>query len=240
MNNTFSIRECSSLLQFIQDNTTTVIDTYKERIKRCNDDDMTWVIDSTWTRLKGKIKKIASEFYDNHKAGNYLNSDTEEWTSDTYRELDNQSFAIDRLTNKVYIKLTNRQYDRRFIKYSINRSDTSLSKLTHLIEDIIDQDGTDQTMRKLISAMIEFYLLQSGRPISYIAKGDFIAFMQTSFGSNTEVAQMKLIKSTIDKWLADNMYKYGNARYGNTVKLQYRRCIYMFFVFIINYEAKVQ
>lgn len=240
LNNTFSIREFPSLLAFIQDNTNTVINTYADRIKRCNDDDMTWVIDSTWTRLKGKIKKISSEFYANHKAGNYLNSDTEEWTADSYRELDNQSFAIDRLTNKVYIKLTNRQYDRRFIKYSITRPDTSLDKLSHLIEDIIDQDGQDQTMRKLISAMIEFYLLQSERPISYINKGDFVVFMQTAFGSNTESPQMKFIKSTIDQWLAENMYKYGNARYGNTVKTQYRRCIYMFFVFIINYEAKMQ
>ncbi|MCM1230219.1 MAG: hypothetical protein NC489_08800 [Ruminococcus flavefaciens] len=240
LNNTFSIREFPSLFAFIQDNTNTVLNTYADRIKKCGDQDMTWVIDSTWTRLKGKMKKISSEFYKNHQAGNYLNADTEEWTSDTYRELDNQSFATDRLANKVYIKLTNRQYDRRFIKYSITRADTSLDKLSHLIEDIIDQDGEDQSMRKLISAMIEFYLLQSGKPIQYVAKGDFIVFMQTSFGSNTEVQQMKLIKSTIDQWLAQNMYKYGNARYGNTVKLQYRRCIYMFFVFIINYEAKLQ
>lgn len=240
LNNTFSIRDFPSLFAFIQDNTKTVLTTYNERIKKCTDADMTWVIDSTWTRLKGKMKKISSEFYDNHKSGRYLNQDTEEWTSDTFRELDNQSFAVDRLSNKVYIKLTNRQYDRRFIKYSISRSDTSLDKLSHLIEDIIDQDGEDQAMRKLISAMIEFYLMQSGRPIAYVAKGDFIAFMQTAFGSNTEVAQMTLIKSTIDNWLAQNMYKYGKARYGNTVKLQYRRCIYMFFVFIINYEAKLQ
>lgn len=240
LNNTYSIRDFPSVFAFIQDNTATVLNAYADRIKRGTDQDLTWVIDSTWTRLKGKLKKISSEYYANHKAGNYLNSDTEEWTSDTYRELDNQSFATDRLANKVYIKLTNRQYDRRFIKYSITRSDTSLSKLTHLIEDIIDQDGEDQSMRKLISAMIELYLLQSGRPIQYVAKGDFIAFMQTAFGSNTDAPQMKAIKDIIDQWLAQNMYKYGSARYGTTVKITYRRCIYMFFVFIINYEAKLQ
>lgn len=240
LNNTFSIREFPSLFAFIQDNTTTLLKAYKDRIIRCDDQDITWVIDSCWTRLKGKIKKISTEFYANHKAGNYLNQDTENMSQDGFRELDNQSFAIDRLTNKVYIKLTNRQYDKRLIKYTITRSDMSLDKLTRLIEDIIDGDGANPRMRLLISSMIEFYLEQSGRPIAYVAKGDFIVFMQTAFGSNTESEQMHIIKTIIDQWLTENMYKYGRAKYGNTVKLTYRRCIYMFFVYVINYEAKLQ
>ena len=63
--------------------------------------------------------------------------------------------------------------------------------------------------------------------------------MSTAFSSNTEVSQMITIKSTIDHWLDENMYKYGKAKYGKTVKLQYRRCLYMFFVLVINYEAKL-
>ena len=70
LNNTFSIREFPSLFAFIQDNTTTLLKAYKDRIIRCDDQDITWVIDSCWTRLKGKIKKISTEFYANHKAGN--------------------------------------------------------------------------------------------------------------------------------------------------------------------------
>ncbi|MDE6041620.1 MAG: hypothetical protein K2F99_08600, partial [Muribaculaceae bacterium] len=207
LNNTFSIRNFPSLFAFIQDNTNTLLGTYKDRIVRCNDDDITWVIDSNWTRLKGKIKKISVEFYNNHKSGRYLNSDTESFNQDGYREMDNESFAIDRLTNKVYIKLLNRQYDKRLIKYAVQRADTSYEKLVHLIEDIIDADGANPRLRTVVSSMIELYLTQSGKPISYIAKGDYIAYMQTAFGSNTEAPQMKVIKTTIDAWLDENMYK---------------------------------
>lgn len=238
LDNTFLIRSFPSVFAFIQDNTVTAMNTYKARIIRCEDTDITWVVDSFWTRLKGKMKKIASEFYENHEKGNYLNSDSDSYDGEDYHEIDNVSFGIDRLTNKVYTKLTNRQYDKRFIKYSISSADTSYQKLDHLIEDIIDGDD-DGRMRRLISAMIEFYLQQSGRPISYVAKGDFIAYMKTAFSSNTEVAQMALIKGTIDQWLDENMYKYGKAKYGKTLRIQYRRCIYMFFVFVINYEAKL-
>lgn len=239
LDNTYLIRSFPSLFAFIQDNTNTAMSTYKDRIIRCNDTDITWVVDSFWTRLKGKIKKISSEFYDNHKSGNYLNADSTSYDAEDYHEIDNVSFGIDRLTSKVYSALINRQYDKRFIKYSIASSDTSYQKLCNLIEDIIDGDS-DGRMQVLISSMIEFYLTQSGRPIQYVAKGDFIAFMKSAFSSNTEVAQMGLIKGTIDSWLDENMYKYGKAKYGKTLKSQYRRCIYMFFVFIINYEAKLQ
>lgn len=239
LDNTFLIRQFPSLFAFIQNNTETAMNTYRSRIIKCDDTDITWVVDSFWTRLKGKIKKISSVFYSNHASGKYLNSDQDSYDQDNFREIDNVSFAVDRLTNKVYTKLINRQYDKRFIKYSISQSDTSYQKLTNLIEDIIDGDGEDGAMRLLISSMIIFYLGHSGRPIEYVAKGDFIAYMKTAFSSNTEVEQMKIIKSTIDKWLTENMYKYGRAKYGNTVKNQYRRCIYMFFVFVINYEAKI-
>ena len=239
LNNTFQIRQFPSLFTFIEDNTTTAMNTYKSRIIACNDEDITWVIDSFWTRLKGKIKKISAEFYKNHQSGKYLNSDEDSVDQDNFHEIDNVSFAIDRLTNKVYIKLINRQYDKRFLKYSISQSDTSYQKLANLIEDIIDGDGDNRTLRSLISSMIEFYLQQSGKPIEYVAKGDFIAFMKTAYSSNTDAAQMGTIKSTIDTWLAENMYKYGKAKYGKTLQIQYRRSIYMFFVFVINHEAKI-
>ena len=238
LDNTFKLRQFPSLFAFIQDNTVTAMTTYKDRIIRSDDKDITWVVDSFWTRLKGKIKKISAEFYKNHASGKYLNEDEDSHDQDDFHEIDNVSFAIDRLTNKVYTKLINRQYDKRFLKYSITNSDTSLTKLTNLIEDIIDGDGDDGTMKRLISSILEFYLQQSGRPMEYVAKGDFIAFMKTAYSSNTDAAQMKLIKDTIDRWLAENMYKYGKAKYGKTLQIQYRRCIYMFFVFVINYNAK--
>lgn len=238
LDSTFRIRQFPSLFAFIQDNTMTVVNTYKDRIMTAADKDLTWVIDAIWTRLKGKIKKISSEFYENHQSGRYLNTDEDSYNEEDFHEMDNQSFGIDRLTNKVYVKLINRQYDKRFIKYSITQSDTSLTKITNLIEDIIDSDGESGKLRSVISSMIEFYLRQSGKPIEYIAKGDYVAFMKTAYASNTIVPQMEFIKSTIDGWLADNMYKYGKAKYGKTLQIQYRRCIYMFLVFVINFEAK--
>lgn len=238
LDNTYIVRQFPSLFAFIQDNTKTLVNTYMSRIQKCQDADISYVVDACWTRLKGKFKKIAQRYYENHKSGNYLNQDSDSIEEGDYHEMDNQSFAIDRLTNKVYISLINRQYDKRFIRYSITSSDTSLQKVTNLIEDIIDGDGADHRMREVISSMITFFLRQSGKPMPYIGKGDFISYMKIAYGSNTTVPEMEKIKRHIEHWLDDNMYKYGRSNYGKTAKIQYRRCLYMFFVFMINSEAR--
>ena len=122
------------------------------------------------------------------------------------------------------------------MKYSITQSDTSYQKLKNLIDDIVDDDNGEA--RKLISSIIEFYLMQSGKSADYIARGDFIVYMKTAYGTNTDIGQMSYIKSSIDKWLDANMYKYGRANFGKTARQSYRKSVYMFFVFLINMEAK--
>ena len=240
VDNTFSIRNFPSIFAFIQDNSKTVLDTYKAKLARSEDRDITYVVDANWTRLKGKMKKLAARYYDNHKSGRYLNQDSDSYDSEDFHEMDNVSFATDRLVNRIYAKMINRQFDRWCIKYAMVGSETSYQKVANLIDDIIDNDGDDGSVRIVIDNMIKFFLINSGKPISYLAKGDYIAFMKTSFGSNTSSPEMEIIKSTIDRWLAENMYKYGRAKYGKTVQNMYRRVIYMFLVTLINYEAKLQ
>lgn len=236
LNKNFRIRQMNSLYSFLSDNVKTVLNTYESRILKADDSDLAYVVDALWVRTKSKIQKIAQEYYRNHKEGNYLNADTDSYEEGDYHEIDNTSFIIDRLVNKTYTKLINHQYDSRLLKYSITQSDVSYQKLKNLIEDIIDGDSGEA--RKVISSIIEYYTLQSGKSPDYTARGDFIVYMKTAYGTNTEVPQMVQTKNQIDIWLSENMYKYGRANYGKTVRQSYRKSIYMFFVFLINMEAK--
>lgn len=238
LDNSFRIRTMTSLYVFLDDNAQTAFDTYKNRIIRCADKDITWVVDALHTRVKQKVKKIASAFYENYKSGNYLNTDTDSSNPDDYHEIDNTSFMIERLTNKIYLRLLNHQFDNRFIKYAITRSDVSYQKLKNLIDDSIMDDETNSA-RKVISSLIEYYLSSSGRGFEYIAKGDFITYMKAAYASNTESPQMAYIKTTLDTWLNEHSVSIGRQNYGKTAQLGYKKGLYMFFVFLINYEAKV-
>ena len=239
LDQSFRIRHMSSLFEFLDDNTRVAFDTYQDRIERATDSDITWVIDAVHNRIKGKIIKIANAYYRNHEKGNYLNNDEDNFDETDYHEADNTSFVVDRIANKVYTKLINRQFDSRFIKYAITRSDTPYTKLKRIIDDVIDSDQ-DMVLREVIISIIEYFLLQSGKSIDYIGRGDFIVYMKTAYATNTDMRQMVFVKSTIDKWLDENMVRYGVTRFGKTVRMEYRKSIFMFIVFVINNEAKIQ
>lgn len=240
LDKSYRIRTMSSLFEFIKDNSDVAYDTYRSRIVKCDDSDITYVSDAIWTRLKGKMVKIANAYYDNHKSGHYLNKDTDNIGDDpdTYRMIDNNSFMVDRLATKVYIALLNHQFDDRFIKYAITRSDTSYQKLKNLIDDIISTDSNN-VCRGYIVAAIEYYILASGRGFDYIGRGDFITYMKSAYASNSELSQMAVMKTTLDTWLREHMMVSGRSNYGKTAMLGYKKALYMFFIFVINHEAKV-
>lgn len=235
----FIIANTPSLYVFLVDNTTTIVETYQKRMINGDDTDLTYVTDAVWTRLRQKIVRLGKEYYKNHQSGSYLNADTDNLSAngEIYREIDNDSFMIDRLSNKVYLKLLNRQYDSRLIKYSITKSTTSYQKVKNLIDDIIDGDE-DNSIKRVVSSMIEYYLTMSGRSADYIARGDFIAYMKSSYGASSNNQAMVVVKDTIDRWLDANITKYGRTNFSRTARQGYRKTIYMFLVFMINAEAK--
>lgn len=237
LDNSFKIRSMPSLYAWLDDNALTAFDTYEDRIKRCDDADISWVVNALWDRIKGKMRKISNLYYKNWEAGNYLNQDEDSQNSEDYHEMDNNSFMIERLSNKVYIKLINHQFDDRFLKYSITRSDTSYQKFKNLVDDIIEDD-TENLVKRYISAVIEYFLIMSGRGFDYIPRGEFISYMKAAYASNTEVQQMVFIKTTLEDWITEHMVSVGRQNYGKTARLGYKKAAYMFFVFMINHEAK--
>lgn len=237
LDKSFRIRSMTSLYAFLVDNAETTFDTYKDRIIKCDDNDITWIVNALWDRLKGKMRKLSNLYYANNESGNYLNADSESINPEDYHQVDSASFMIDRLSNKIYIKLLNHQFDSRFLKYAITRSDTSFQKLKNLVDDIIQGDS-EGLVRQYISANIEYYLLTSGRGFEYIPRGEFISYMKSAYASNTESSQMAYIKTQLDSWLDENMVSVGRTNYGKTAKLGYKKSLYMFFMFVINQEAK--
>lgn len=237
LDKSFRIHSMPSILAFLEDNTRTAYETYKNRFIRCTDVDIKDISDAFFTRIKGKIVKIARAFYKNWEEGRYLNADSDSFNEEDYHEMDNNSYAIERLASKVNLKLIDRRFDRRFLKYSITSSDTSLQKLSNLLEDVLQNDDTN-TVKKFITTLIEYYLLTSGKDYEYIGKGDFITYMKSAYASNTTVPQMVLAKSIMDDWVDEHMVTSGRSRYGKTAKAGYKKSLYMFFIFIINQEAK--
>lgn len=239
LESSFIIGKMNSIYEFLMDNTKTVLNTYRDRILSGTDRDLTYVTDAMWTRIKQKIIRLGRVYYKNHESGNYLNSDVDSYTDEEFHEADNDSFVADRLTNKVYIKLINRRYDTRLIKYAITSSDVTYQRIKNLMDDIVDSDQNNE-IRTVISRLIEYYLVTSGNSADSIARGDFIVHMKSSFMSNRSGEQISYAKDRIDAWVKENMAKHGQYSYGKSKAAVYRKTVYMFLIYLINAEAKAR
>ena len=203
-----------------------------------SDDEIRRVVDAFFTRIKQKLNKIAQEFYKNHKSGRYLNYDSDSYDQDNYRVMDNDSYAMDRLSGAVYMKLINHQFKTQWLKMSITQSSVSLTKLINLFDDVIQNDE-DERLRKVILSMVEYFCTVMGNPIDQVSNSKFISVLSSGYSSAAKSEQMIYIKESLDKWLNENSVRYGRGQYGKTAAIAYKKSVYMSLVYIINYEAKL-
>lgn len=238
LDNNFKIKKLGSIFSLLEDNVETWIKTYTSQIKRGTDKDFVYVINALQTRIKGKIRKIMNEFYDNWEGGKYLNMDNGSYSEENYREVDNNSYMSARLADKVYLRMIQKSISTKILKYSITKSDTSFTKLKSIIEDIIKNDDKNE-LKNVIQSMIDYYVLTSGNGVDKISSGEFITYMMTAYASNSDSTQTKYIKDTIDTWLEESGSRYGMKRYGKTAMASYKKAIYMYLVYTINLNSKI-
>ena len=263
LDKSFLVTQMNSVYEFVFDNAKTTMSTYKDwvyappgqqvktqrvitgtKTKRTvivdsgSDSELARVVDAMFTRIKQKLINIAQEFYKNHKSGKYLNYDSDLHDEENYRVMDNDSYAMDRIAGAVYLKLINHQFKSQWLKLSITQSAVSLSKLTTLFDDIIQNDE-DEELRKIVLAMIEYYCSVLGNPIDALSSTRFISAMSSGYSAYAKSEQMVYIKQVLDKWVEQNQTRYGRGRYGRTAAIAYKKSLYMTLVYIINYEAKL-
>ena len=236
LDNNFKFKKLGSLFALLEDNVQTWLNTYKSRFQKGTDNDLVYIINALQTRIKGKLRKIFNEFYKNWESGRYLNMDTSSYNEENYKLMDNNSYAVSRLSDKVYLNMIQKGINDTVVKYSITRSDTSYEKLRVILSDIIKNDGGEVV--KVINALIEHYVHTSGNAIDTIYKGEFVSYMIKAYASNTEASSIKYVKATLDTWMTENSSRYGNQRYGKTAMVAYKKSIYMYFVYMINLNSK--
>ena len=101
----YKYKQLKSLYATLQDLATVCTKTHESRLKVGADIDFTKYINDMHARLNDNLKNVAVEYYKNHESGNYLNVESDNMDEDDYREADNSSYAVERITNEIYENL---------------------------------------------------------------------------------------------------------------------------------------
>jgi hypothetical protein len=181
------------------------------------------------------MRKLCNEFTENIKNGNYLQSEHDDYSDEHFYEADNDSFAIDRITNKVLTNLVVNGPDRQLVELSAKNCSVSVNTLQTSVLTLISEDNRDD-IRRMIECLLSLYL--TGNTDKNISVNDihtnkfYIHCIRVYRQSNTANQNIIEIKNILDKWVKDLDLRSKVSTVGSLGN--YRKAIFMFFVFTIE------
>lgn len=235
LSNKYKIKKLGSLFKCLEDTSQISHDKYTSKLKKASDEDLAQYISCLKTRVNEFVKNIANEFYKNEKEKKYINFEQDDFSEDNYHMADNNSFAIQRVTDKVLLNLTQNGPDMRFVQASANMNQVSTSVFRNAVLNIMEKSPSE--IRELINLILQVYLFDDKNSVDEIRSKKFVVHaIELYKKSNTNDQLVLRIKDILDKWLRENSDNYAKTQRKATLT-NFRRALYYFFIFTIqNYS----
>ena len=237
LSNKFKIKQQGYLWITLLDIVNKCYELHKNNLIKGEDRTFILYIQDVKTRLNSFMKKISNEFYRNEKEGKYLNIEHESFDEENYFESDNNSYAIDRLTNKVVTSLVVNGGDMKLIELAAKMNNVSVNQFRSYIQTMINEKQRADI--KAITESILFLFLFSDNQhfkVEDVRSNQFLLYCLGLYKkSNTSNRNIIKIKDILDKWL-DELGLLEKTSNDGTIN-DYRRALFSFFVLSIQKNA---
>lgn len=236
LSNKFNLKHANSLWEALMELETTCVQYFKKDLIKGDDNDIIRFINSSRTRMNSFLRKITNEFVSVLSSKKYLGKEFESFDEDNYHEADSDTYAIDRIVNKVVTSLVVQGPDMRLIDLSAKNCKVSVNLLRSYITTMIGGDHRED-IQSITEALLYLYVQPDGsdgggHSVSEVGTNNFfIHCMKVYKKSNTIDKNVIKIKETLDRWLVELNVADHTSRKG-TIN-DFRRAIYMFFVLTI-------
>lgn len=233
MSQRFKIKKNPTLLATLLDIASVCYKTHETDLSRGQDWDVMYFISDMSTRINSFIRKLCNEYMENIKEGNYLVSEHEDFSDENYHEADNDSYAIERITNKVLTNLIVNGPDRKLVELSAKISKVSINTLQTSILTLISNDKNKDDIKRITELLLSLYLSDKDASIRDIGTNKFYLYCYRIYKqSNTINPNIIEIKKILDRWIVDlNLRK----KVDTVASLSnYRKAMYLFFVLTIE------
>jgi len=231
----FKLKKSGTILAAIMDIMQTCYNTHKTRIAKGSDVDILKFINDATSRINSFMKKLRNEFEENIKNDNYLQSERDDYSDEHYYEADNDSFAIDRITNKVLTNLVVNGPDRRLMEIAARNSDVSTNTLQTAVLTLISEDNREE-IKQMVERLLSLYLTDNPDPdasVKTVSTDKFYVYCIKLYRqSNTNNKNIIEIKKLLDKWVVDLDLRKKVSTVGSLGN--YRKAIFVFFIFTIE------
>lgn len=232
LSNKFDIKKFGTVFELLYNTMMVNHNTYKNDFKVGDDLALKNYLMTLRTRINSKIQNITREYEKNRKSGNYFNSDEEDQDPENFRELDNASFEIRKLSDKITRVIVSSSVDDKILRISAESNKINKMILKTALQNIIRNKTKD--VDKLVILILQMYIIGTDNEPKTIKSTKYIAECINAYSkSNTNDQVIIDMKKLLDEWLNDSSDMYLKTERVAT-KSSFRRAIFLYFVFMIQ------
>ena len=233
LSNKFLLKNKGNVFGALEDITLKSDKTYEKNLKNANDKNIIDWIMCLYTRINQFVKIFAHEFYKNYNSKKYVSTqaDQDDETGDAI-DTDNQSMAIQKITERVLLKMKINKPDPKLCRICASSSQISQIVFKNCMDSIYKND--DKNVEKLVSLILIVFLVDNRNPVENIHSAKFLLeSIQIISKSNVKEPNILNIKKTLADIAETNSAEYNKTERQNT-KVAITKAIFQYFVLMIQ------
>lgn len=236
LSNKFDLKQQGSVIGAIKSVYTSWLNKYKNEFKSYTDYDASYIIEQLRGRIKSFMINIATEFYDAYNSnGEYLLYDSDDFSEDSYREVDNNSMIVERIVESTmnYINSTTVDYS---ICAMCEDTNVRLIEVKQILDSIYANKDTIPLVKELLRLIVAEYYQNNKNPD--VRSMGFITYTLTK-KPNSKNKNVLRIKQILDFLLSESDSAYNRRKHREATKISYETCLLKYYAIMINKVAKM-
>lgn len=234
MSNKYDIVREGSVIGAVRSLTQTFINSYKDRFKKYDDEDVSYLIQQLKNRVASFIKNIAKEFYAAYENRDYITYDSDNMSEDDYHLSDSDSLKLERSINTAINKLESSTTDFRLCKISAD-DNVRTDELKAIIDSIMTKPENFTLVKELIRNICTYYFTNGKK--KDVTSVEFISFSISPKPNSKDKLYLRN-KEIIETLLLSNSEKYATRSKRVATKISYNTVLLKYFVYLIHEANK--
>lgn len=232
LTNKYDLKTQGSVIKTIEVTCDTWLNTYKDKLKDFDDEDVVYLIQQLHDRIKSFMKNIASVYYEAYENKEYLTYDSDNLSDDNYHIADSNSLANSRAVQAALSKIVNNTIDYQICRFSSD-SNVKTDEVKFIIEAIVDDNVNLPLIEEFLSLLINEYMANSTSQRKDVRNPDFISFTLAP-KPNSKNPNIIRIKEILELWLSENSPAYNRRKSREATKNSYHRAVLSYFAWMIH------
>lgn len=231
----YDLKVTGSVIGTVKSINNTWINSYgKDMIVKFDDEDVTYVIQQLYNRIKSFMKNIATLYYDAYEEKEYITYDKdslpEEEGAGGYHLATNDTFKLQQYVERTMERINTSQVDYKLCKMASD-ANVRVEEVRSIFESIFNNKDNLVIVKEFITNMIATFM-QQDQGSKDVVSVSFLKYA-TQQKPNSKDPLILRMKEIIDILLNDNSISYRKRKHRAATRASYQKMFLTYFAILI-------